>query len=372
VAGLLAWTADDPEWFAAATAELAPQAAARSARSGPTRASKVDLSLNLHHAAFVVRALAAILCLLCAVACRPAEMPAAGVSVEAREISGTGVLALPAAAGSLKLAVIGDSGRGSTAQREVAEQMIRYRAAFPFDRVLMLGDNIYEGPASPEDYRLKFEQPYRELLDADVEFRAVLGNHDDPEQRHFKPFNMNGQRYYWFEARIAALGPRVRFVAIDSTRLDPGQLSWLNDALAEPDGGWKIVFLHHPLYTSGRYTRAAAIHRAALEWMFVQHGVQVVFSGHEHLYQRIRPQQGIVYFVSGAGGSLRRGDARTGGLVERAFDRDFHFMLVEISPNALHFQAISRTGETIDAGTVTRLPSVRDTALPRQSGDAVP
>ena len=76
-----------------------------------------------------------------------------------------GQLALPNERTSIKFAVIGDSGRGSVEQHEVAQQMRRFREAFKYDFVIMLGDNIYEGPATPEDYRLKFEEPYRELLE---------------------------------------------------------------------------------------------------------------------------------------------------------------------------------------------------------------
>ena len=94
-----------------------------------------------------------------------------------------GWLALPSRPDSVKFAVIGDSGRGWAPQHEVARQMAAYREQFPFDFVLMAGDNIYEGPATPEDYRVKFEEPYAALLADGVRFYAVLGNHDDPEQR---------------------------------------------------------------------------------------------------------------------------------------------------------------------------------------------
>ena len=108
-------------------------------------------------------------------------------------------LALPNGLQSFKFAVIGDSGRGWAPQHEVARRMARYRERFAYPLVLMLGDNIYEGPATPDDYRRKFEEPYRTLLDAGVRFQAVLGNHDDRAQRFYAPFNMGGERYYTFE-----------------------------------------------------------------------------------------------------------------------------------------------------------------------------
>jgi len=85
----------------------------------------------------------------------------------------------------------------------------------------------------------------------------------------------------------------------------------------------------------------------------VKYGVHVVFSGHEHFYERIKPQQGIYYFVSGAGGKLRKGDVRVSSLTEKGFDKDMHFILIEIVKDELHFQTISRTGETIDSGVLS-------------------
>ena len=83
-----------------------------------------------------------------------------------------GELALPVRDGSVRFAVIGDSGRGDQPQHEIARQMAAWRAKFPFDFVLMLGDNIY-GPHTPRDYELKFEEPYRALLEAGVTFHAA-------------------------------------------------------------------------------------------------------------------------------------------------------------------------------------------------------
>jgi 3',5'-cyclic AMP phosphodiesterase CpdA len=286
---------------------------------------------------------------------RPVEHDAGIAAAVSRRPADEHGLALPDSLTSIKFAVIGDSGRGTPPQFEVAAQMVRLREEFPFAFVLMLGDNIYEGPATAEDYRRKFEEPYRALLDDGVRFFAVLGNHDDPRQVAYPPFGMGGQRYYSFappEDPVAKIASRVEFFAIDSTNLDRAQLDWLEDRLAQSRAEWKVVFLHHPLFTSGRYRRTSRAHRWALEPIFLRHGVQVVFSGHEHIYQRSRLQQGVQYFVSGGAGSLRLGDGVPAPYIVRSFDSDYHFMLVEIDGDELHFQAIARTGETIDAGTL--------------------
>ena len=266
-----------------------------------------------------------------------------------------GALTLPNRATSIKFAVIGDSGRGSKPQYDIAAQMLAFREQFPYQFVLMLGDNLYEGPAGPDDYRVKFEEPYRPLLDKGIKFYASLGNHDDPREVLYPLFNMDAQRYYSFappEDLLARIVTRVEFFALDSTNLDTTQLRWLDERLGASRAVWKICFFHHPLYTSARYRMASWWYRYRLEPILIKHGVDAVFSGHEHLYERTQLENGIQYFVSGGAGSLRSGDATAASYVARSFDRDYHFMLVEIDGRELHFQAISRTGRTVDAGTL--------------------
>jgi hypothetical protein len=83
--------------------------------------------------------------------------------------------------------------------------------------------------------------------------------------------------------------------------------------------------------------------------------VNLVLTGHDHVYERIKPQNGIYYFVSGAAGKLRKGDIkRSSPLTDKAFDTDLHFMLFEVVDDQLYFQTISRTGETIDTGVLAR------------------
>jgi hypothetical protein len=264
-------------------------------------------------------------------------------------------LTLPNEARSIKFAVIGDSGRGWKPQHEVAAQMEAYRQRFDFTFVLMAGDNIYEGPATPEDYRLKFEEPYKALLDAGVRFYASLGNHDDPQQVHYKPFHMDGNRYYTFTPPVDPItrwDTRVRFFVLDSTNLDGAQMEWFEREATQSRAEWKIALLHHPLYTSGRYSLSARGHRFALESSFVNSGIDVVFSGHEHIYQRSEPQKGVLYFISGGAGSLRQGDHSRSRSIAKGYDEDFHFMLVEIADEGFYFQAINRQGVTIDAGSL--------------------
>jgi calcineurin-like phosphoesterase family protein len=270
----------------------------------------------------------------------------------------TSSLTLPRRDGSVRFAVMGDTGTGDRVQYEVAKQMATFHDAFPFAFVIMLGDNVI-GSDTPADMRTKFETPYKPLLDAGVVFHAVLGNHDNPNQRFYKLFNMGGERYYDFlapeggTAKTTEAG--VHFFALDSDYLDKPQLDWLEKELASASPGWKILFFHHPLYSSGNTHGSALESRAILEPLFVKYGVSAVFSGHDHIYERIKPQMGgIAYWVSGAGGRLRKGDLRATDMTAKGFDSDNHFMIVEIAGDDLYFQAISRTGETIDSGVVRR------------------
>jgi 3',5'-cyclic AMP phosphodiesterase CpdA len=284
--------------------------------------------------------------------CQPEARPAASAVPAAEPLPPRppqDELALPRRPGSVRFAVIGDSGRGHPPQYEVAARMVAFREAFEYDFVLMLGDNVYDG-ASPEDYRAKFERPYAALLEKGVKFYAVIGNHDDPEQHRYPLFNTGGRRYYTFKPERPLLGALM----LDTENLDGAQRAWLERELADSDADWKIVACHRPLYTSGRYGLPARRFRALLEPTLVRHGVSAVFSGHEHFYERTHPQRGITYFVSGGAGSLRRGDIRRTGLTAAGFDQDYHFMLVEIAGDEMSFQAISRTGATVDRGTVTR------------------
>jgi 3',5'-cyclic AMP phosphodiesterase CpdA len=247
----------------------------------------------------------------------------------------------------LKFAVIGDNGTGDSPQYEVGRQMATYHGLFPFEMAIMLGDNLY-GRQEPQDFITKFETPYRPLLAAGVRFYAALGNHDTLREQQYAPFHMGGVRYYTYSTH------NVRFFVLDSDLVDAKQLAWITSALEQSHDDWKICYFHHPLYSDAKTHGSQVDVRVALEPLFVRYGVNVVFSGHDHVYERIKPQKGIAYFVSGAAGQLRKGDVRPSALMAAKFDDDCSFMLVEVSGDTLSFQTISRTGATVDQGTIRR------------------
>jgi predicted MPP superfamily phosphohydrolase len=254
------------------------------------------------------------------------------------------------ASNSMKIGVMGDFGTGTRVQYETATQMFKTYQAFKYEIVLLTGDNLY-GDERPQDFVLKFEKPYKPLLDAGVKFYASLGNHDSREQRTYKPFNMGDKLYYSFKA------PRqdVRFFAFESTYPDPEQVKWLEDELKGSREAWKVMFFHHPLYSSGGRHGSDTQLRDVLEPLFIKYNVSMVLTGHDHFYERTKPQKGIVYFVTGAGGQLRVGNIdRTSGITAKGFDTDTSFMVGEFIDDEFVFQAISRTGQIIDSGIVSR------------------
>ncbi|MCU1235631.1 MAG: metallophosphoesterase [Candidatus Solibacter sp.] len=257
-------------------------------------------------------------------------------------------LTLPLTPKSVRFAVIGDFGTGGREQYEVARQMARFHEKFPYDFVLTMGDNLYGGE-STADFKRKFEDPYKPLLDAGVKFFAVLGNHDNPNQRFYKPFNMNGKRYYDFRRGDA------EFFALDSNYMDPEQIGWLKKELSGSDAKWKICYFHHPLYSHAKMHGSDTDLRKTLEPLFQQYGVRVVLSGHEHVYERVKPQHGIYYFVLGNSGELRFHDLRPSPDTVKGFDTDRTFALFEIAGDQLYFQVISRAGATVDSGMVPLL-----------------
>jgi hypothetical protein len=190
--------------------------------------------------------------------------------------------------------------------------------------------------------------PYKPLLERGVKFYAALGNHDRDLQIHFKPFNMQDRDYYSFDRGNA------RFVALNSNHpSDPAQAKWLVSTFADAGSKWRIAFFHHPLYSSGEHaSESRQVIRPAMERLLQQSQVNVVLSGHEHLYERIAPQQGIRYFVSGGGGR-KLYNVRASTFDEMAVS-EHHFMMMEIAGDRLFYEAVTPAQKILDCGVLYR------------------
>jgi hypothetical protein len=330
----------------------------------------------------------------------------------------------PEAADELRFAAIGDAGTGCDPRDankrlmcELTDTMLRYHAASRFGMLMLLGDNVYES-GEAEDFREKLYAPLDELSQRGVLVRGVVGNHDvrsyeaanlqmkffqsadaaaqrkyftTPVERH-AAYPESATRYYSFIVERAG----AEFFMLDSSMLTGdccgplgfwrrkykrherlAQIEWLVRSLAASQAKWKIVVLHHPLYSSSaehgvrlkggrvemlnemRALRVDPIEEGpargkTIEQVLRDGGVRIAITAHDHVYERIVPQHGVHYFVSGGAAKLRRED----------FDKPvppFHhcgesrkasFMLFSVRPEGVRFWAVGQDGEVFDGGSV--------------------
>src|ERR1051326_106809 len=240
---------------------------------------------------------------------------------------------MPMQKDSVKFAVIGDNGTGDKPEYQIADKLVAAHEQFPFNFVLMMGDNLY-GNEGVNDFSKKFEKPYQGLLENGVKFYAALGNHDDPaRQIAYEKFNMGGKHYYTFKPKEG-----VRFFALDSNYMNKKQLDWLENELKTSGSAWKVAYFQHQMYSSGETHGSNVELRGVLEPVMLKYGVDVVFTGHEHFYEHIKPQQGINYFIVGSSGKLREGNITKTELTQKGFDQDNTFLIAEIVGDTMSFQ----------------------------------
>jgi 3',5'-cyclic AMP phosphodiesterase CpdA len=252
----------------------------------------------------------------------------------------------------VRFAVLGDWGTGDGDGKGIASRMWSHHQSRRFDFVIAAGDNIYPD-GDGRHFAKHFEQPFAPLLRDRVNFYAVLGNHDvergRQDQCQYPLFNMDGKGYYMLQQG----GGLVDFFMLDSTDFGATQAGWFESTLKASSSRWKIAVFHHPLYSSGTKHGSNLSLRRKLEPMLTRYGVNVVFSGHDHIYERVKPQQGIQYFVTGAGGKTRRGGVKLDSPIRHvSFDRDNHFMSIEVEHGRIAFQAISEAGLIVDQGVI--------------------
>jgi hypothetical protein len=179
------------------------------------------------------------------------------------------------------------------------------------DFIITLGDNNYaSGDAAWIDVNIgqyfhAFIFPYlgRFGLGAkENRFFPSLGNHDwytAGAQPYLDYFQLPGnERYYDF------VRGDVHFFALDSDESEPDgvtvdsvQAQWLRDSLAASTAPWRIVYMHHPPYSSGPHGSTPY-----MQWPFRDWGASLVLAGHDHTYERL-VEDGLTYIVSGNGGN---------------------------------------------------------------------
>jgi 3',5'-cyclic AMP phosphodiesterase CpdA len=243
----------------------------------------------------------------------------------------------PAITDATVFMVYGDSRDNPHVHRKLVEEMRRH----DFDIVLHTGDFVNRGDATDE------WEEVREITRGMVLYPTV-GNHDYPLENYFLTFNVS--TYYSFDygyVHVVSLN-----VFENYTRGSP-QYRWLERDLNNSNAPWKVIFFHVPPYSSGEHGPDLDI-QDTLVPLFEEYGVEIVFSGHDHDYERSHPllrseisNKGVVYFVSGGGGAKLYDVGSNWWTAERR--KAHHFIKVEINQTSAYFTVIDVNGRIFDS-----------------------
>ncbi|HIK05692.1 MAG TPA: metallophosphoesterase [Trichormus sp. M33_DOE_039] len=248
----------------------------------------------------------------------------------------------------LRFVSVADTGTGAKGQYAVAKAMTLYHQRNPYDLVVLAGDNIYNN-GEIEKIQAVFERPYQDLLKRGVKFQACLGNHDirtdngEPQVK-YPGFNMKGRRYYTFRRE------QVQFFALDTNNNADwqNQLTWLETELSSSNAAWKVVFGHHPIYSSGVYGSNQDFIKTFTP-LFKKHGVQLYINGHEHSYERTRNIDGTTYLICGAGA----GNRPVGRSEWTEYSTsNLSFAAYEVYPDRIDVVAIGTNHRVFDRGVI--------------------
>lgn len=239
----------------------------------------------------------------------------------------------------------GDSGGGGGDQYALLDQM----SNVPYDLIIHTGDIAYDQGTITQFEDTVFSV-YGELF-RHIAFFPSAGNHEydtmqgAPFREVFNLPGTSGEKWYSYD-----YGP-IHFAALDTEADYATQAKWLDEDLAASKAAWKIVYLHKPLYSSGEHGSDLAL-RKLIAPIAEKRGVALVLAGHDHDYERMTPQNGVEYVVTGGGG---KGTRPVGKSEFTAFSADvIHFVYVEIEGDKLTLHAIDGTGNEFDSVVVDR------------------
>jgi len=243
----------------------------------------------------------------------------------------------------VRFLAFGDSGGGGDDQYALMEQMY----TVPFDLMIHTGDVAYED-GSMSQYEDNVFGVYADIF-RNIPFFPSSGNHDyhtlsaAPFRDVFDLPGDNGEKWYSFD------WGRVHFVALDTEADYATQAAWLDADLAKTDRPWKVLYMHRPMYSSGDHGSDTSL-RNKLTPILQKHGVQLVLAGHDHDYERMKPQNGTAFVVTGGGGI---GTRPVGSSSFTAFSIDvIHFVYVTVTADELTLHAIDATGREFDSMVV--------------------
>jgi 3',5'-cyclic AMP phosphodiesterase CpdA len=170
---------------------------------------------------------------------------------------------------------------------------------------------------------------------------------DAAEEMAYPKFNMGGRLNYTF----APAGELVEFFTFDSTKVvetaDTSQLDWLEKALKDSKAQWKIAFFHHPPFSPGKRHGDNPILDERLVPILERGGANVVLTGHEHFFARMREQNGVNYIISGSGGKIHTGGILPDPRMVAGNDALHQFLSVTLTRDAVSFSCIGEDASTI-------------------------
>lgn len=259
---------------------------------------------------------------------------------------------------SITFSVLGDNGSGGRNAMDVARQMARTYQETPYGLTVLLGDISYYG-SIVDRFEDVFQAPMQPLIDAGVEFELAIGNHEiqeNPSPEALQEVADKLERLGLPNSYYKATHGPIDFFIIDSSLPLAGitsaqeQLAWLERELAASDAPWQVAALHHQLFSSAKKRQPDPRVREALEPLFIEHGVDIVFYGHDHFYERTKPQSGVTYVLSGAGSKISKvGFSDFTAVAEEKLQ----FMLVEADRDTMTVQAIDQNGVVFDEFTIS-------------------
>lgn len=348
----------------------------------------------------------------------PVGQPAASTADGAEFSDSAGALARPATASvsgpaatdEVRVVFVGDTGSGDQRARAVASAIDAAVKSAGASHLFLLGDNVYEH-GKAEYITTRFLEPFAPVMHRGVAIHAALGNHDvkNCAATGQRPLPADGDAYVrgklartwrrlsgsrgwlhraqcwasehlgtpefgyqkkrrYYAVRIPDVEwPLIEVFVLDSNTLgkdeskvepdaDAKQVAWLAAGLSESRARWRVIALHHPIYSPSRtrWLRTREADRGLrdqLEPLLVAHGVDIVFQGHQHLYARLRPQSGVRYIVTGAGSKKPDSFNWDEKTLPRADGGAFnHFVYVRATPERFEYCTVDRKQAVRDGG----------------------
>lgn len=257
--------------------------------------------------------------------------------------------------GATRFAVIGDFGTGDSGEQAVADAIKKDDEKSGFDALVTVGDNVYP-ESRPKYFDQAWTKPYGWLKDKHIPVYAALGNHDEPNSKRTGPEeSLLGMPGRWYTEQVG----NVQLIVLDANDVqNAGQRRFLEDVLAAPEPAgavWRVVAFHQPAYSCSRHQSTPDVQR---EWvpLFERSGVDLVLNGHDHVYQRFAPIDGITYVVTGAAGSslYEMHDCPAGTPEPAVAEVRSHYVVVETTGRELRIEAVTADAHMLDSQTIER------------------